>query len=348
MRVSKSGNSDEFLTLTVETEDDLWYLSNIIEPGDQIRATVMRRVEQQSDMTRSKETGRKPMTVTVSVESCTFQDFSGVLKVLGTVSSGPEDAVGSYQSININPGTSIDIWKPAWSQEQRNLLKEAEEQTFSEGTYFISCDEEEAQLFQLRTYGIRPLGKVESGRTGKYYDSADTTAKYFENVRELVRKYVPKGSVLIVLGSQFTAESLTKQLSSDNSMMLKIIFFPTSRTDEGAVYEFLRSEKGAETVKNARIARDASLLNAFLIHLRSDGKATYGYEQVKGSVELGAVETLLITDREFRTSRGRELLELASNSGATVHVISTSNDGGKMLTGFGGVAAILRYVTGAT
>ena len=44
-----------------ENMDDLWYLKNILGPGSFIRKTVMRRDEKREDMTRSKETSKKPV-----------------------------------------------------------------------------------------------------------------------------------------------------------------------------------------------------------------------------------------------------------------------------------------------
>ncbi|MEM0158381.1 MAG: mRNA surveillance protein Pelota, partial [Thermoplasmataceae archaeon] len=324
MIVVPGKNEADFSSLTIESEDDLWYLYNIIDNGDLVRSVVMRRVEQQSDMTRSKETSRKPITVTITVEDTSFQDFSGMLKILGKVIVGPEDAIGSHQSVNIEPGSTLDLMKGHWTPEQKKMLKEAEEQKLTSGTYFIACDEDEASLYQLRTYGIKPLGKVESGRTGKYFETKETAGDYYQRVGEMVLRYVPKRSQLIVLGSPFTAEKMARSLQSMNTQQLNIAFFNTNRTDEGAVYEFLRGEKGGEVLKNSRITRDASIVNEFLIHLKSDGKAAYGYGQVRKNIEMGAVDTLLITDKEFRTQRGRELLELASASSAAIHVVSAT------------------------
>ena len=87
MRITEQENEDGFTGLYMQDLDDLWYLQNIITPGDHVRMTTLRRVEKKDDMTRSKETARKPVTLTITVESIQFQEFSSNLKILGKIVS---------------------------------------------------------------------------------------------------------------------------------------------------------------------------------------------------------------------------------------------------------------------
>ena len=45
MRILEGEKDVEFTSLHVESDDDLWYLHNIISPGDRVKMTVMRRLE---------------------------------------------------------------------------------------------------------------------------------------------------------------------------------------------------------------------------------------------------------------------------------------------------------------
>ena len=193
------GKSKNELKIHVDSDDDLWYLKNIVVPGDQVKMTTLRRVEKQQDLTRSKETSRKPVTVTISVENVEFQDFSGILKILGTIMAGPEDIMGMHQSFNVASEENFTLLKENWTLEQDKLLSEAVENKFSDKFYFITLDDESAQLILLRSYGLQEIGKIESHKTGKDYDTDSHEGAYYREVVESSRRMFPEESTIKIL-----------------------------------------------------------------------------------------------------------------------------------------------------
>ena len=71
----------------------------------------------------------------------------------------------------------------------------------------------------------------------------------------------------------------------------------------------------------------------------------YGLKQVENAVELGAVKTLLVSDRFLIENREKaeKLMDRAEKQAARVHLINAEHEAGKQLLNFGGVVAILRY-----
>ena len=63
--------------------------------------------------------------------------------------------------------------------------------------------------------------------------------------------------------------------------------------------------------------------------------------EVKNYLNMGAVRDLLVSDRSYK--KFKDLMELATQTGANVHIISTSHEAGKILDNLGGVAALLRF-----
>lgn len=342
MRVLENEKDSEFISIHVDSDDDLWYFRNIISPGDRVKMTVLRRLEKQQDMTRSKEVPRKPVTLTIDVETLEFQEFSGTLRVLGTVISGSEDALGQHQSFSLSPGETFMLAKENWTEHQRKLFSEGLDNKFSDRYYFVSIDDEEALLISLKSYGLQHLGKVESHKTGKAYASDYSEEKYLREIYDSMKRMLPEDASIIVLGAGFTREKFV-QFSRSVQTKFKIISFPTSRSDEGSVWEFLNSPDSDTILQDFRLSGDSRLVDEFLRRLKTNEEAAYGYDIVKKAIVAGAVDTLMISEEKFRTEEGRKLLELSENYATKVHILSLSGEKGNIVKNFGGYCALLRY-----
>lgn len=342
MRILEGDKEPDFISLHVEADDDLWYLHNIISPGDRVKMTVMRRLEKQQDMTRSKEVPRKPVTLTIIVESVEFQEFSGTLRLLGTVIAGSEDALGQHQSFAVSPGETFMLSKTEWSEQQKKLFDEGVENRFSDRYYFVVIDDETAFIESLKSYGIQSLGKIDSHKTGKHYASDYSEDRYLREVYDSLARMVPEGSSIIVLGGGFTRDKFV-QLAKSFQSKFTFVTFPTARSDEGAVWEFLNSPESEGILKDFRLSGDTRLVDEFLKRLKTSEEATYGYESVRKAIELGSVEVLIVSEEKFRSDQGRDLLEIADNFGTSVHIISLTGEKGNIVKNFGGYCALLRY-----
>lgn len=342
MRILENDKETEFTTLHVDSDDDLWYLRNLISIGDSVKMSVMRRIERQQDMTRSKEVPRKPVNLTIIVESVEFQEFSGTLRVLGTVIAGSEDALNQHQAFAISPGETFMILKEKWSQHQRDLLKEAVENKFSDKFYFVSIDDEEAYLIGLKSYGLHRIGKIDSHKTGKAYSSDYSEEKYLREVLDSLRRMLPENSNIIVLGSGFTREKFVN-IAKSSQTKFNILTFPTARSDEGAVWEFLNTPESDTILEDFRLSGDAKLVDEFLSRLKTTQDATYGIESVRSAMENGAVDVLIMSEERFRSEEGRNLLGIAEDYATKVHIVSLSGEKGDIIKNFGGYCALLRY-----
>ena len=108
----------------------------------------------------------------------------------------------------------------------------------------------------------------------------------------------------------------------------------------------------AEVLEGIRIWTEAAVIDDFTERIGTDGKATYGPEDVAEAAEFGAVETLLVVDERLRTERQGEgdwsvdvnaVIESVEQQGGDVVVFSAEFDPGEQLAALGGIAAILRY-----
>ena len=343
MKIIENPQDPDSVFIRVDSSDDLWYLKNIISDGDYVKATTYRRVEKKDDMSRQKETERIPVNVGIRVEKIEFQDFTDNLRMLGVVVNGPEDLLGKHQSMVFGIDDTFTLAKKKWSPEQRKMLKEAIETKFSETLYFLPIDDEGATLFLVRSYGMQNLGRVESHKQGKDFDSTNSDESFLKETAGMVNGVVPENSILIVLGPGFERVHFEKFFSTLNIKKIKIFNYASNRTDEGAVIEFLQSEISKSILKDIRLRKDVTLVNDFLKHLKTDGLATYGFSQVLNAIESGAVDTLLVSETKFRNIDSKDLIEIAEKYNSSIHIVSDSTEQGKILQSFGGYCAILRF-----
>ncbi|MGC8608410.1 MAG: mRNA surveillance protein pelota [Thermoplasmata archaeon] len=336
MRIVDRDDKAGRLRLKIQSIDDLWYLKNILEKGDKLGSMALRRYEGSDDMQRSKEKERIPMYLVITVESVEFHDFDNTLKILGTIVQGPEDVIGSHHSFSISEQDEVDIFK-RWDDQSLKMLNESASDEYSEIYSFVTLDDEEANFFSLYSYGVKSMGSIKSGKTGKYAESSYSEKDYFSEIEKVSRTI---DNTLIILGPGFVRERLYKYLKERG--FKNLFSFPSNRSDEGAVYEFLGTSQSADILKNARLGKDKRIVDEFLQGL-SKNMAVYGYEQVKSALEMGSLKYLIISENEFRTDRAKKLLEEAKSFSTDVHIISIRNDPGITILKLGGFAGILRY-----
>ncbi|RLI97683.1 MAG: peptide chain release factor 1 [Candidatus Aenigmatarchaeota archaeon] len=154
----------------------------------------------------------------------------------------------------------------------------------------------------------------------------------------------------------------------------------TSYTGEYGLEELVR--RGEEVLREASIIKEKQILGKFFSELEKDGNAVYGFENSLKALEMGAVDTLLISENfdyfevkyrcknnhsEVRIVRKGEMLaqvckkcgeklkveekrdledeivEKAKKFGTKVEYISTETPEGKQFFKLGGIGGILRF-----
>lgn len=348
MRIMHSDFRKGEAKVKIETLDDLWYLSQVIDSGDIVKGKTLRKVKVGS---AEKEAVRKPFFIVLQVEKVEFSKTAARLRVLGTIVEGPEDVQkGSHHTFNIEVGTVITVVKQEWPAYQVERLKEAAEHKLLK---ILVCvfDREDAFFALMKRSGYELLAHLHGDVIKKGLDSSGAKPNFYSVIIKQIKEYVARfGLDLVVLASPaFWKEELFKVLQ-DDELKKKIVQATCSSVDESAIGEVLKRDEVQAALRKEMVSEEMVLVEQVLSEISRQGLAAYGFEAVAEAVEAGAVRELLIADSlimELREkdSFGRleDLMRRADKRKAKVHIISTEHEGGSKLEGIGGVAALLRF-----
>ncbi|MFP4143027.1 MAG: mRNA surveillance protein pelota [Thermoplasmata archaeon] len=343
MKVLHQDKREGKIKVRIDNLDDLWHLKNIINPEDKVSAITYRREETQRDKIRSERGEKKRMRLDIEVEKVEFHEFTDRLRILGVIVEGPQDH-GSYHTLNLTEGDELTIIKE-WKDHELDRLAEAVDRSEEPLITFVALEEEEATLAIMRQYGVKEMAHISPNRSGKMYDSEKMTREeFFEEIVKKLDTVIDPGEPLVILGPGFTKEDFFEYCKRNHSELVKNAeVVPAGEGGMTGVNEVIKKGKERETLDGQRMSYESEQVEELLKEIKRDGAYSYGMENVKRAVKIGAVETLLILDTEVRDDEGEELMEKVEELGGEVIVISSTHEGGEKLEALGEVGALLRY-----
>ena len=330
--------------LIPENMDDLWHLHHIISKGDLVRALTFRTAEQKGDRIRTKKAEKKPMVLTIKVEDVEFHEFSDRLRIHGIIEEGPQD-LGSHHTINLKVGDyrEVTIIKEEWKPSHLKRLNEALRSRGKNDVIVISLDDEEACVAVIRDSGIQMIAEIESGRSGKLYESRDREVEYLAKIVDTI-KNLGERLPIIIIGPGFAKERLASfGREKEPEIFERIFLHSTGNACINGIHEALKSGIVNRVVTDNRVAKETRLVERFMEELAKGGAVTYGKEEVKNALTMGAVSHLLIVDSMARSEEGERILELAKEMGSDFTIVNSRIEAGRKVEGLGGVVAFLRY-----
>ena len=223
----------------------------------------------------------------------------------------------------------------------------------------IVLDKREATIGLLNGKIVEPLKHLTSSVPGKMRKGGQSAMR-FQRLREIAiddfYKRIGKHASQILLtiedlrgiligGPSPTKEEFVKGAYLHYELQNKILGeFDVAYTDESGLYELVDAAEAV--LEGLDLMREKKLMARFMkLVANNETMVAYGEKEVTRKLELGAVETLLISE-ELEADLVHKLVERAEVTGSDVEFISTDfEEGAQLKRAFGGVAAILRYNT---
>jgi len=353
MRIIETDRKHGTVEVEVEDSDDLWHLYNIIDRGDSVCGYTMREVKV-SRGAEEERGGRRRFFLCISVEDMGFQTFTEKLRIKGRVTVGPDEMniQGSFHAFAVGIRDRIRITKSEWLSFHEERLQRAASRSRPK-VIAITLDDQDATLFLIRDYQMDEILTISSHIPGKYVDTSDRPAlksKYFGAIAEEVSRLLQREPAAIVAaGPGFTKNDLAKVLR-ERLKGAKVLEENTSSTGEPGVREVMARGALSKLMEDSTMLRDSRLVDEFLSRLsKSPNMVSYGAADVERTVDRGAVESLLVSEKLLKSippeeRRGIEALsKKVERYGGRVFFIGGEHEKGRQLANMGGIAAILRF-----
>jgi len=337
------------VSVRVQNQNDLWYLSHIIDEGDLLSGRTQRKIKIGGEDDRSQKVAVKKVFLKIQVEKVEFHKYSDKLRASGPIVEGPDDiSKGSYHTLTIEPTVEITIEKQAWLSYQLDKLSDAAKQKGA-NVMIVLFDRDKALFAQLRNYGFEVLTEM-SGNVQKKDSPEKVKSSFYTDIAAQVKAYDSKYnfSKIIIASPAFWKEYLTQVLDTETKK--KILGAACNSVDVDGLNEVLRRPEVSTALQEDRVVREMNDVEEFLTEINREGAVAYGLKETEAATQAGAVRKLLVADSLLRSAREDgsyaridAMLRAVDSMKGEISIISAEHDGGKKLEGLGGIGALLRY-----
>lgn len=334
------------VSLKISLTDDLWYLSHIIAPGDEIISKSERKVKIGSPDGNMRVV-RKTVVLTLFVESVSLNEEGDQIRVKGKVSKGPEDVpIGSYHTFGLGLDDSFTLRKSSWPSYVREKLDDAIKNN-ARTLLFVLFDKEQVIFSLVRQTGISHLSHIKINSQKKQFSNAQAESVYDIIIKELsVYDAQIKPSTIVFASPAFWQKYVKEKLS--DQLKKKSLFIELSTIHKGAVHSLLSRPELNSLMSSHRLQKEEKFLSSFLKKLDHDLVA-YGLKDILEASNSGSILDLAVTEKFVKKAKEEEfydsldnLLKTVDRMKGNIHFIH-SEEVMKPLDGFGGIVAILRW-----
>ena len=334
-------NTEHGISIQIETDDDIWHLYNVIEIGDLVTMSTVRREEKASDKIRAERAEKKRMILTIKIEKIEFSEDDLRLRLLGIIENGPQD-IGQHHTLFLEVGERLTIQKNKWKETQIERLNRAVSDTNKPRMIFVSLDQDEATIAMMRQFGLKEIATIRSQKSGKQYQDSSKSDNYHEEIISKLKTIIEGDMPLVLLGPGFEKELLSDSIKS-SGISKSIFVYHTGQSGMQGVNELMKKGMGANLLRESRVGVEMEAVEKLMENIGKDGLATYGTNEISNAANAGAIDLLLISDSKLRDENLDSIVKTVESQKGNVIVISGQHDGGKQLESLGGMAAILRY-----
>ncbi|CAG8618543.1 3995_t:CDS:10 [Paraglomus brasilianum] len=362
-----------YLVLYPEQLEDMWHVYNLISVGDQLKATTIRRVQNES-ATGSVESHRVRTTLTITVETIDFDSQAGILRIKGrNIVENKYVKLNAYHTIDLELNRNFTLIKPEWDiislervEEACDITKQADVAAvvLQEGLANLCLVTQNMTLVRQRIEQSIPR-KRRGSVTNHEKNLTETTQqglqKFYEQVMQAIIRHVNFDivKVIILASPGFTKDQLfefiyAEAVKNDDKVLMenksKFMLIHCSSGHKHALQEVLQDPVVQNQLADTKYAQEMTTLDKFFKMLNEDpDRAFYGWNHVNKAEERAAVGTLMLSDELFRSAdiqtrrKYIRLVESVRSHGGKALVFSSLHVSGEQLNQLGGVASILNF-----
>ncbi|XP_071495693.1 protein pelota homolog [Diadema setosum] len=353
------------VTLIPEDSEDMWHAYNLVAPGDSLRSTTVRKVTTESS-TGSSSSNRVRTVLTISVEDIDFDNQACMLRVKGrNIQENQYVKMGAYHTLDLEMNRKFTLAKQSWDIVALERIDMACDPTQTADVGAVIMQEGLAHICLVTPSMTLIRAKLEHNiprkRKGFCQQHDKGLIRFYDAVMQGILRHINFDIVKCVLvGSpgfvkdQFCEYMFQQAIKQDLKILLenksKFVQVHASSGHKHALKEILSDPAISAKLADTKASGEVKALDQFYSMLQTEpDRAFYGLKQIQTANEGLAIETLLISDKLFRSSDivkrkvYVDLVESVRENGGEVKVFSTLHVSGEQLDQLTGLAAILRF-----
>ena len=332
------------ISVIPEDSDDLLNLRRIIKENDKVIGDTTRVLKQDRDYARPDKGERIKVRIALTVEKISLDDVLDKLRVGGIISESSNESVphGSHHSFILKINDGITISKKKWLPFEKKLLESSNNQV---GFVLVAIDTADCGIARLRGTHLEFMPNMYSGSGGKRYKTNFNIEKFFDQVQQAILTILKKEDIVIIFGPGETKKRFSNHIQKSQKFNVKVVEGIDSGGEDG-IYIFTKSQSMKEIMSDSNLSKAASIIDEVMVLAnKKSRKFTMGFDETYNANQMGAVESLVFSDKAIQDGEQRmiDFLNDVEEKGVKIYSVDSSTDIGLRVTGLGGIISLLRY-----
>jgi len=361
------------LTLIPEDEEDMWHVYNLIAVGDSVRASTIRSVTTESS-TGTTNKQRVRTTLTLAIETIDFDTKVCKLRLKGrNVEENQHVKMGAYHTLDLELNRQFDLKKSLWDSVSLERVEMATDVSKKADLAAIVMQEGLAHVCLVTSSLTLVRAKIDVNVPRKHRGGVSqhekALHKFFDAIMTAAIRHLDFEVVKVVLIASpgfvkdlfFTymmnqaakAAGVGGPLGEAKVLLenkAKFVLVHASSGFKHSLKEVLQDPALQSRLADTKATEEVRALETFYKTLQSDPlRACYGEKHVDLAANAQAIETLLISDKLFRSDdvlRRKKFVKLVDDVrdlGGDVKIFSSMHVSGEQLDQLTGLCGILRF-----
>jgi len=353
------------IVLVPEETEDMWHAFNLIQEGDAVRASTIRKVTTESN-TGSRTSDRVRTILTVQVENIDFDTQACMLRLKGrNIEENQHVKMGAYHTIDLELNRKFTLQKVLWDSVHLDRVELACDPSKSADVAAVVMAEGLAHVCLVTSCMTITRAKIDVSiprkRRGDCSQHEKGLNKFYDQVIQAVLRHVNFEVVKAVLiaspgfvRQQFFDYMYQQAVKTDNKLLFenksKFLLVHASSGFKHSLKEALQDPIVQARLVDTKASEEVRALENFYKMLKNEpARAFYGPKHVAMAVEADAVETLLVSDKLFRAQNVAErrkyveMVDKVREMGGEVKIFSSLHVSGEQLDQLSGLCAVLRF-----
>jgi len=299
------------ISVIPEDSEDLLNLRRIIKENDKVIGDTTRVLKQDKEYSRPDKGERIKVRIALTVEKISLDDVLDKLRLGGTISESSNESVphGSHHSFILKLNDGITISKKKWLPIEKKLLESGNNQV---SFVLVAIDTSDSGIARLRGTHLEFMPNIYSGSGGKRYKTNFSIEKFFEQVQQAVSTIFKEGDTIVIFGPGETKKRFANFIEKSQKLQkfkIKVVEGIDSGGEDG-IYTFTKSQSMQEIMSDSKLAKASSIIDEVMILAnKTSRKFTMGYDETVNANQMGAVESLVFSDKIIQENDEQEIMD---------------------------------------